>query len=47
MNYLTFYLGNIKQSGPFDELVIQQNKNGQRMGTALFSSGEFFVVSLP
>ena len=31
VNKLTFYLGNIKQSGPFNLPVFQQNKNGQRM----------------
>ena len=46
--YLHVYRsGNIKQTDPFDELVFQQNKNGQRMGNTIFSSGEFFVVSLP
>ena len=29
----------------FGRLVIQQDKVDQRMGSTLFSSGEFFVVS--
>lgn len=46
MTLLLFCLGNIKQGTPFGLLIIQQNKNGQRMGNTLFSSGEFFVVSI-
>ena len=37
--------GNIRQSDQFGQLIIQQDKVDQRMGSTLFSSGEFFVVS--
>ena len=41
---IMFSSGNIKQKNVFSQLIFQQNKDEQRMGNAIFSSGEFFVV---